>query len=146
MFSLGGTELLLIGVVALLLFGPDKVPQMARALGRFMREFNKYKDIMESTLRTEMYATEAKATKDEPKRSDADKMGQAAQASRDFAAEHGAEVPEADDVLAAAALGTAGESSGASDEIGLTAPPVPAPPAAGPASAIATDEDEEEED
>ena len=51
MFSLGGTEILLIGALALLLFGPDKIPQVARTVGRFVREFNKYKDIMESTFR-----------------------------------------------------------------------------------------------
>ena len=68
MFSLGGTELLLIAVVALLLFGPDKLPQIARTVGRFMREFNKYRDIMESTLRTEIYAAESK-TSEAPSRS-----------------------------------------------------------------------------
>ncbi|MDO8963762.1 MAG: twin-arginine translocase TatA/TatE family subunit [Coriobacteriia bacterium] len=53
MFSLGGSELLIIAVVVLLLFGPDKIPQLARTIGRFTREFNKYRDIMESTVRAE---------------------------------------------------------------------------------------------
>jgi TatA/E family protein of Tat protein translocase len=52
-FSFGGSEILIILVVALLLFGPDKIPQLARTIGRFTREFNKYKDIMESTIRME---------------------------------------------------------------------------------------------
>lgn len=55
MFSLGGSELLIVAILALLLFGPDKIPQLARTIGRFTREFNKYKDIMESTLRDEIY-------------------------------------------------------------------------------------------
>ena len=54
MFSLGSSEILIIAVVALLLFGPDKIPQLARTIGRLTREFNKYKDIMESTIRMEI--------------------------------------------------------------------------------------------
>jgi TatA/E family protein of Tat protein translocase len=57
-FSLGGAELLIVVLVALLLFGPDKIPQMARTIGRFTREFNKYKDIMESTVRMEIARAE----------------------------------------------------------------------------------------
>ena len=58
MFSLGGSEILIIVVIALLLFGPDKIPQLARTIGRFTREFNKYKDIMESTIRMEVTRAE----------------------------------------------------------------------------------------
>lgn len=63
MFSFGGSEFLIIVVLALLLFGPDKIPQLARTIGRFMREFNKYKSIMEQTLSAEIYRAEG-ATKD----------------------------------------------------------------------------------
>ena len=58
MFTLGGNELIIIVVLALLLFGPDKIPQLARTVGRFTREFNKYKDIMESTIRMEIARAE----------------------------------------------------------------------------------------
>ena len=64
MFSLGGQEILIIVVLALLLFGPDKIPQLARTVGRFTKEFNKYKDIMESTIRMEISRAEG-PTKDE---------------------------------------------------------------------------------
>ena len=64
MFSFGGSEFIIIVVVALLLFGPDKIPQLARTIGRFTREFNKYKNIMESTLNAEIYRAEG-PTKDE---------------------------------------------------------------------------------
>jgi TatA/E family protein of Tat protein translocase len=63
-FTLGGSEFLIIVVIALLLFGPDKIPQLARTVGRFTREFNKYKDIMESTIRMEIAQAEG-PTKDE---------------------------------------------------------------------------------
>jgi sec-independent protein translocase protein TatA len=39
--GLGGTELLLVFVVILLVFGPSQIPKMARGLGQAMREFRK---------------------------------------------------------------------------------------------------------
>jgi sec-independent protein translocase protein TatB len=96
-FSFGSTEIIVLMVFALLLFGPDKLPQLARTIGRFMREFNKYKDIMESTIRMEMSRTEAPA-KDEP--TIEDRIGKAAGASTAIIeksrAESGPE-PEAED-------------------------------------------------
>lgn len=41
MFGLGGTELLILFVVILLVFGPSQIPKMARGLGQAMREFRK---------------------------------------------------------------------------------------------------------
>ncbi len=38
---IGPSELILILVVALFLFGPDKIPEMARSLGKAMAEFKK---------------------------------------------------------------------------------------------------------
>jgi TatA/E family protein of Tat protein translocase len=58
LFGIGGWELLLIAGLALLLFGPDKLPEFARTLGRLIRDFKKYQDLMESTIRAEMYAKE----------------------------------------------------------------------------------------
>lgn len=63
MFSFGGSEFLIVVLVALLLFGPDKIPQLARTIGRFTREFNKYRNIMESTISAEIYRAEG-PTKD----------------------------------------------------------------------------------
>jgi sec-independent protein translocase protein TatA len=36
---IGLPELLLLGVVALLVFGPKRLPEMGRSLGKGMREF-----------------------------------------------------------------------------------------------------------
>ena len=41
MFGLGGTELLVLFVIILLVFGPSQIPKMARGLGQAMREFRK---------------------------------------------------------------------------------------------------------
>lgn len=42
--SLGFTEIFLIIIVVLLLFGSKRIPELARALGRAKHEFEKAKD------------------------------------------------------------------------------------------------------
>lgn len=41
MFNFGGGELLIIGGIILLLFGPSQLPKMARGFGQAIREFKK---------------------------------------------------------------------------------------------------------
>jgi sec-independent protein translocase protein TatA len=41
MFGLGSQELFLILIIAVVMFGANKVPELARALGRSMSEFKK---------------------------------------------------------------------------------------------------------
>ncbi len=48
MFGLGGQELLLILFVVLLFFGPSKLPELARGLGKGMREFKKAQTDLEN--------------------------------------------------------------------------------------------------
>ena len=51
MFNLGPFELLAIFVVALLVFGPEKLPEMGRQVGKAMREFKKFQASMETNVR-----------------------------------------------------------------------------------------------
>jgi len=44
MFGLGMGELLVIGIFALLFIGPKKLPDLAKGLGRGIREFQKAKN------------------------------------------------------------------------------------------------------
>jgi sec-independent protein translocase protein TatA len=39
--NIGGTELLVIGLIVLLLFGGSKIPALMRGLGQGIREFRK---------------------------------------------------------------------------------------------------------
>ncbi len=41
MFNIGFPELLIIVAIALIVFGPNKLPELARAFGKAMREFKK---------------------------------------------------------------------------------------------------------
>lgn len=61
MFGIGGIEFAVIALLALLLLGPDKIPEIARTIGRFTREFKKYQAMMESTFRAEMLLSEQEA-------------------------------------------------------------------------------------
>ena len=38
MFGIGGQEIVIIGLIFLVIFGPSKLPQMARDLGRFVSQ------------------------------------------------------------------------------------------------------------
>ena len=44
MFGLGAGELAIIGVAALIFIGPKKLPELAKGLGKGIREFQKAKD------------------------------------------------------------------------------------------------------
>ena len=49
--GIGGPELLFIGVLALLMFGSKRLPDLGRSLGRAMREFKKATSGVEQNLR-----------------------------------------------------------------------------------------------
>jgi len=52
--SIGGTELLLILVIALLVFGPRKLPDLGRTVGKAMAEFRRASNDFKSTLEREI--------------------------------------------------------------------------------------------
>src|SRR5260370_3131641 len=58
MFDIGLQELVLIFVIALLVFGPKNLPQLAKALGRAMREFRRASDEFRSTIETNLKINE----------------------------------------------------------------------------------------
>ena len=54
MLDIGIQELLVVMVLALLIFGPDKLPDLGRRLGRAMREFRRASDEFRSTVETNL--------------------------------------------------------------------------------------------
>jgi Tat protein translocase TatB subunit len=54
-FDIGLQEMLVIGVLALLVFGPSRLPELGRMVGRAMREFRRASDEFRSTVETNLH-------------------------------------------------------------------------------------------
>ncbi|WP_018124019.1 Sec-independent protein translocase protein TatB [Desulfovibrio oxyclinae] len=65
MFGIGGPELVIILVVALIVIGPQKLPQMMRSLGKGLAEFKRMGNDVKSTLDMEVDRAESEARKRE---------------------------------------------------------------------------------
>lgn len=55
MFGIGGNELLIIAIFVIIIFGPDKIPEIARTVGRAVRMFKKVQEDVEHVIKTEIY-------------------------------------------------------------------------------------------
>ena len=53
MFGIGGEELIIIGLICLIIFGPSKLSSMARDAGRFAKEARRSADEFKTELMTE---------------------------------------------------------------------------------------------
>jgi len=62
---IGGPELILILVLALLLFGPRKMPQIGRMVGKALAEFRSVTTEFKSTLDREVALDEIKKTRED---------------------------------------------------------------------------------
>jgi TatA/E family protein of Tat protein translocase len=58
--SIGPAELILIFVVALLVFGPKKLPEIGRSVGKAIREFKKTSEEIKGRIEEEIEASEVK--------------------------------------------------------------------------------------
>ena len=67
--SIGMPELIIILVIALIIFGPRKLPELGKSLGRSLNEFKKASNDLQNTLEQEIKIEEqkeqAKKNKDE---------------------------------------------------------------------------------
>lgn len=65
MFGIGMPELILIAVVALIVLGPQKLPDLAKSLGRAVREFRKATSELKETLQVDNEFSEVKKAFDD---------------------------------------------------------------------------------
>ena len=74
MFGIGEGELAIILVFGFLLFGPDKLPQMGRTIGRAIRQFRETQEKMTAVVQTEIIdpVTEAASAPVKPKKTAVD--------------------------------------------------------------------------
>lgn len=147
MFGIGEGELAIIVVFGFLLFGPDKLPQMGRTIGRAIRQFRETQEKMTAVVQSEIIdpVSEAASAPVKPKKaavdddSDADKDAAetAAPAKKETFAERRARLAaeKAASEAAAEGEGAAGESEAKGAEPAAAAEPVVEPePAAEPES------------
>ena len=66
-FGIGFQEMVIIGLLFLVLFGPSKLPQMARDLGRFVNEARRSIDEFKEELTAE-YDEDDKESKDKERK------------------------------------------------------------------------------
>ena len=60
--SIGMPELIIIFVIALIIFGPRKLPELGRSLGKSIAEFKKASNELKSTLEEEIRLEETRSS------------------------------------------------------------------------------------
>lgn len=88
MFGIGEGELAIIVVFGFLLFGPDKLPQMGRTIGRAIRQFRETQEKMTAVVQTEIIdpVSEAASAPVKPKKTAVDDDSDADDDAADAAA------------------------------------------------------------
>jgi len=110
--TLGGPELFLIFVVALIVFGPRKLPEIGKSLGRMMSEFRRASNDFRSTIESEVEAEKIRdSMRIEPPKAKPTPAAAAAPA----AGGEEASVPSSGDPASPAAADDTGASASAED-------------------------------
>ena len=60
--SIGMPELVVIFIVALLVFGPKKLPEIGKSIGKGLAEFKRASDDLKKTIETEMEQAKAEVS------------------------------------------------------------------------------------
>ncbi|MCO6485424.1 MAG: twin-arginine translocase TatA/TatE family subunit [Saprospiraceae bacterium] len=72
-FNLGGSEIIIILFVILLLFGGRKIPELMRGLGRGIREFNNARNSIEGEIREGMREADLRRLEEKEKKAEENK-------------------------------------------------------------------------
>ena len=67
MFGIGMPELIVIFIVALLVFGPKKLPDLGKALGRGLAEFKRASEDLKESLTTDFSLEEEEKPPTQPR-------------------------------------------------------------------------------
>src|SRR5262245_326149 len=86
--SIGMPELIIIFVIALIIFGPRKLPELGRSLGKSLAEFKRASNELRSTLEEEIRIEEQK-TRDDKIRTEASKPSEPSDSQTNPPAAHG---------------------------------------------------------
>lgn len=68
MFDVGFSEMLLVGLIALLVFGPERLPKVARQLGLWVKKARAMASSVKQEIDHELQLQELKETLDKQKR------------------------------------------------------------------------------
>jgi TatA/E family protein of Tat protein translocase len=82
--SIGMPELVIILVIALIIFGPRKLPELGRSLGRSLGEFKKASNELRSTLEEEVRVEEQKEQREKMEAEQQSAIDAATTAPADF--------------------------------------------------------------
>lgn len=145
MFGIGEGELAIIVVFGFLLFGPDKLPQMGRTIGRAIRQFRETQEKMTAVVQSEIIdpVSEAasapvkpkKAAVDDDSDADEDAAETAAPAKKETFAERRARLAAEKAASEGAAEGEGAEPAAATVDPEPAAEPEPEPEPAEPTTA-----------
>src|SRR5574343_1509548 len=69
MFDIGFSELMVIGIVALLVLGPERLPKVARTTGHLLGRLQRYVSDVKSDINREMQLDELKRLQEEARTS-----------------------------------------------------------------------------
>ncbi len=58
MFGLSFSEIVIIAILALVILGPDRLPEAAKTIGKTLKDFKKTTDGLKDQLETEIYQAE----------------------------------------------------------------------------------------
>jgi len=72
MFDIGFSELLVIGVVALVVIGPEKLPRMARTIGHLAGRLQRYVSDVKADINREIELDELRKMRDSMQKSASD--------------------------------------------------------------------------